>query len=201
MSTFEDNLKTLDGREWLAMQFVLGELPERESVAFDAALTDDLELCELVAQAAQLIAGVATLRMEKLRSVEVGHVRPAVSQFATQSFIRRANNDDGVRRTWSVKAALLMVAVLGVFMCVSPKGSESTPGQVLVDLEAFGHDDMSPLQLGLDAVEAENDDGNSAVEDDPTLSVLEAPEWLMSAVELEQESSDDGSGTDNAGVL
>lgn len=173
MNNFEDNMNTPDGREWLAMQFVLGELPSHDAEQFEAALTDDLELCELVAQSAQLIAGLAAIRT----TTRVVASSLVVSPVATASLV------SSPRRMWSVKATLAMAMVFAAFFSLKSSQPELS-GSSIVELESLSHGEMP--DLGLADVDVASDETLVSTDSESRLNVLDAPEWLVTAVELEQ---------------
>lgn len=173
MNNFEDKMNTPDGREWLAMQFVLGDLPSHDAEPFEAALTDDLELCELVAQSAQLIAGLAAVRT----TTRVVASSAVLSPVASVSLVSSS------RRIWSVKATLAVALVLAAFFSLKSSPPELS-GSSIVELESLSHGEMT--DLGLADVDVATDETLVSTDSESRLNVLDAPEWLVTAVELEQ---------------
>lgn len=188
MNNFNDNMNTPDGREWLAMQFVLGELPACDEEQFEAALTDDLELCELVAQSAQLIAGLAAIRT----TTRVVASSPVVSPVASASLVSSS------RRMWSVKATLAMAMVLAVFFSLKSLPLELS-GSSIVELESLSHGEMT--DPGLADVDVASDESLVSTDSESRLNVLDAPEWLVTAVELEQGAEGIDEDDEESGVF
>jgi hypothetical protein len=188
MNNFEDNINTPDGREWLAMQFVLGDLPSHDAEQFQTALADDLELCKLVAQSAQLIVGLAAIRT----TTRVVASSPVVSPVASASLVSSS------RRMWSVKATLVMALVLAAFFSLKSSQPELS-GSSIVELDSLSHGEMK--DLGLADVDVASDETLVSTDSESRLNVLDAPEWLVTAVELEQGSEGLDEDDEESGVF
>jgi hypothetical protein len=167
------------------MQYVLAELSEEQMAEFESALADNVSLCEAVVEACRLSAGV-TLALESERLT----VHPVM--------ISR-------QRSWSTRFGVLaacasLLAVL-VIMAGSPV-AERRSGMLLTLDDAAAADVLvgllqEQLSLGIDP--------ESDVESvpDESLSDLMAPEWLLTAVDLDERdaSDDDEQPADDSNVF
>jgi hypothetical protein len=150
-----------DPRFFQAVQFVLGELSEREQATFEAALADDLSLCELVAEAARLTQGV--------QLALVTPVIPAVNVVSR-------------RDRWLVAAIATLTtgvaaALLATLSAPTPIRSDQAARLVSLWRDAGWTNTSSFSTTGIDT------DDSDDVSDD------RIPNWMLAAVSLEHRPS------------
>ncbi len=179
--------------QWSAMQYVLGELSSEQAELFETAMADDVALCEAVIAATQLTCGIAlacTIRPSTRPLIMVGAMvaepvllrRPAFACFGVFT-----------------AAVALILAVIAMVSQQRPR-----PGEV--DFAAVDDATADALVLLLD--DASAIDMNAELEEwsvsDDSVSSLVAPEWLLTAVDLDAAAAaDDHHGIktdDEAGV-
>ncbi len=176
MTIRTDDTRDRDSLNWLAVQYVLGELHESEACAFEERLAVDLVACEAVAAATRL-----TL------CLRIGADQLAVSELPMVALPDQAVRRVGVkapapRGSWLALAGATMAAAgLLVAMSLGPVGSRYEPlAQVdqsaseLVSLWRAGSSTAVPVA---DESDAEVDESNHEVA---------VPNWLFAAVSLEQ---------------
>jgi hypothetical protein len=163
----------LDDVQWSTMRYVLGELPDDQTELFETAMADDLTLCEAVLAATQLTCGIAlacTMRPSAqpviadvaMRAEPVLFRRPAVARFGVFA------------------AAVAMVLAVIAMSTLQPRQSG---GELAVV------DDATADALVLLLHDASANDMNTELEEwtvsDDSVSGLVAPEWLLTAVDLD----------------
>jgi len=155
-----------DPRFLQAVQFVLGDLSAHEQAAFEAALIDDLGLCELVAQATRLTHGVQLALAES--------DTPVVP--ATPTDVRRDR--------WLVAAvATLATGVAAGFFTTLTAPSTPASTQAAARLVSLWRDAgriHSVAALSETTVDAEVRD---------TTGDDRVPNWMLAAVSLENRPS------------
>ena len=57
-NNFDNVQPVADDTQWLAMRYVFGELSDEQAESFEAAMAEDVALCEIVLQATQLNSAV-----------------------------------------------------------------------------------------------------------------------------------------------
>ena len=150
-----------DNLNWLALQYVLGELPDAERDAFEARLAGDPSLCEAVTTASRLVL-------------------TARAALEPQVLLARATERSN-RSSWlAVAATSVSVAVVGLFaLQVSlPKPRPANPAAAeLVSLWQSGTGD-----------EAETDEPDSDMADGA--GDVSVPSWMLAAVSLAEDPAD-----------
>jgi len=148
MSSADDDLN------WLAMQYVLGELPEIERASFESRLIGDLRACEAVAVASRLVTGIQSAFAADLTS------SPCVQA-----------SDSPRRSAWYVVAAASAAAIAFVgtaFWFSFAEDQSSQTADVVARWRAAADDS------NIEADEPEDD----LLE----VSNLEIPDWLIAGV-------------------
>ncbi len=168
-------LETSEGRDWLAMQYVLAELPDDQRTAFEDAMLDDVSLCEFVVGATRLTAGLT-----RALAAEAKGARPVVKRRAMSSQV-------SIFVAGIVLVAFLMVVVRSQFGSLNQSVTldDSETADAFVNFLA---DDEASLSLADVADDTDSTD---------SLSDLVAPEWLLTAVELENNGSPETSAEDS----
>ncbi len=165
-----------DDAQWLAMRYVLGELSDEQAESFEAAMADDVALCEAVLQATLLNSAVV-LAYESQRS-EMPVLVGATSEESTLSV--RAIDRSAFSRfgVFAATAAMVLAVMAMVMMQNSPPADalasddEATADMLAMLLDNSLSSDMS----------GEFDEFSSP---DDSISSLVAPEWLLTAVDLD----------------
>jgi hypothetical protein len=167
-------------RAWRAAQYVLGELSEIDADAFELAMLDDAELCELVLNATRLQAGIAVVCRESSAETAPAVVKLSVVD-VTPGFI-------SVRSQVShIAVSLAGLGLAGILLTFATGSGGRSSGELTV-VNAETVDALADLISESEATDL------LALQDvemdvDPALSEVATPEWLLMAIELE-----DGSG-------
>lgn len=165
-----------DERAWRAAQYVLGELSDSDAEAFELAMLDDAELCELVLNATRLQAGIAVA----CRETSTDSVRPVVKLLVAES----AHGFVAVRSQVSrIAVSLAGLGLAGVLLTFATGFGERSSGEMAV-VNAETVDALADLISESETAEL------LALQDvdtdvDPALSEVATPEWLLTAIELE----------------
>lgn len=156
-----------DETDWLAVRYVLGELPAAEVAAFEERLASEQPAREAVARAARLVETLAATPWPAEKAVPV----------------RRTS----LRRVATIAATIAAAVVLGVFF---RNGVDNAGPQGL----RLATDDVDPARLVVlwsEAAEPTAGDGEAETFDDADSDAdLLPPDWLLAAVEQEGMSSD-----------
>jgi hypothetical protein len=167
-----------DEREWLAMQYVLGELSSEQADEFEDAMAKDLSLCDDVMVATRMLAATmlaceSAVGVDQAKAVRSETIRPRTPR--RQSAVARIN------------LCLMGAALLGCLILAGktwfdasglPDGSMAAADD---SVTAIAFAQLLPDRLQVDA-NVEMEDETSL---DDSLVGLDAPEWLLTAVELE----------------
>ena len=163
----------LDDAQWLAMQYVLGELSDEQTELFESAMAVDVALCEAVLSATQLTCGIALacesqpstqplIASATLIATPVPYRRPAFARFGV----------------FAAAAALVLAVLAMVTLQMRQSGD---------DVAAVDDATADALALLLNDGEASdmNNDLDELTGSDDSVSSLVAPEWLLTAVDLD----------------
>lgn len=165
-----------DDRAWRAARYVLGELSESDAEVFELAMLDDAELCELVLNATRLQAGIVAA----CRETSIETVLPVV----TLSVVDSAAGFVAVRSLVSrIAVSLAGLGLAGILVAFVTGSGERSSGELAVanaeTVDALANliseSETSEL-LALQDVDTDVD---------PALSEVATPEWLLTAIELE----------------
>ncbi len=166
MTSHTDDTQDRDSLNWLAVQYVLGELPESEQFAFEERLSTDSAACEAVAEATRL-----TMTLQS-----------AVADVAvvTTPGVRSAKTTP--RGSWlALAGATTAAACLLAAMSLGPNGPRQDQ---LARVDRSASELVSLWRIGSSAVETDADESDVEVaEANPDVAV---PNWLFAAVSLEQ---------------
>lgn len=180
MNDILEDLKTPESRAWLAMQFVLGELTDEQTAQFDAAMHNDVTLCDLVVEATRLIFG---LMLAAETSPHFARPTVAVAPRHRSPLV-----------AWVVGGSVVAAMTLGVMSALTDSrfpGDSSGSGR-LVSLATAADVETANVYMELlpedGAMEADDVSDEDNAERD-ALSDLMAPEWLLTAVALEEQSA------------
>ena len=182
--TSETTGTAADDRAWRAAQYVLGELSDSDAEAFELAMLDDADLCELVLNATRLQAGVAVA----CRESSTDSVRPLVRLSVVKlSVVDSTPAFVAVRGQVSrIVVSLAGLGLAGILLTFATGYGEHSSGELAV-VNAETADALANL-----ISESETSD-LLALQDvdtdvDPALSEVATPEWLLTAIELEDSS-------------
>jgi len=171
MTGHTDDTQNRDSLNWLAVQYVLGELPESELFAFEGRLATDSAACEAVAEATRL-----TLTLQSAVTDIATVAAPAV---ATPG-VRSAKTTP--RGSWlALAGATTAVAGLLAAMSLEPNGPRQTQ---LVRVDRSVSELVSLWRSGPAAVETTSDEFDVEVAE--SNHEVAVPHWLFAAVSLEQ---------------
>lgn len=163
----------LDDVEWFAMQYVLGELTDEQTELFETAMADDVTLCDAVIAATQLTCGIA-LACKMLPSAQ-----PVIAD------VTMIAEPDHCRRPAFARFGVFAAAVAMVLAVIAMVTLQSRQG----DGDFAAVDDATADVLALLLHDASANDMNSELEEwtvsDDSVSALVAPEWLLTAVDLD----------------
>ncbi len=174
----DDNLHEaplIDGAQWLALQFVLGELTEEQSEQFQLAMMEDVSLCEAVVEATRLTAGISLACGSE--SVASSPVSLATLPASTVEPVRPAFS-----RTIVLGAIIAMA--MTVLAVVTLQNSPESALSVAADDATATADALAMLLKNDTSTYANNDFDEWSVSED-SISSLVAPEWLLTAVDLD----------------
>lgn len=176
MTGHTDHTHRRDPLNWLAVQYVLGELSESEAFAFEELLATDLAACEAVAEATRL-----TLTLHAATGSQSVPALVADSFHASPSTTNHSSKTTP-RGSWlALAGATTAAAVLLAAMSLGPASSPSTQ-LALVDRSAS--ELVSLWRAGSAAAELDFDDAD--VELAESRLEVAVPDWLFAAVSLEQ---------------
>jgi hypothetical protein len=158
---------------------VLGELSDSDAEAFEQVMLDDADLCELVLNATRLQAGIAVA----CRESSTDSVRPLVKL----SVVESTPAFDAVRSQVSrIAVSLAGLGLAGILLTFATGSGEQSSGELAV-VSAETADALANLISESETSEL------LALQDvdtdvDPVLSEVATPEWLLTAIELEDSS-------------
>jgi len=180
-----------DGREldWLAFQYVSGELSEHDSAGFEEQLANDPSACEAVARQVMICEAVATLEPQTISPAEVAPVT-LTKRASSVAFVP---TDSSMAR-WigvAITAASLAIAMwAGLFSAADQVEtlayrSTSQPDasqlvQSWVDVKPIFEDRVDLQSSRLD--ELNSDELNSWSDDEFGGTNELVPDWMLAAV-------------------
>jgi hypothetical protein len=176
LQTSEMTGTAAEERAWQAARYVLGELSDSDAEAFELAMLDDAELCELVLNATRLQAGIAVA----CREVSAETALP----FVKLSMVDSSPGFGAVRSQVSrIAVSLAGLGLAGILLTFATGSGERSSGELAVVnaetvdalADLISESETSEL-LALQDVETDVD---------PALSEVATPEWLLMAIELE----------------
>lgn len=171
MTGHTDITQIRNSLNWLAVQYVLGELPESEMFAFEERLAFDSAACEAVAAATRL-----TLTLHSA-------VADAVTMAPASAATPAARTSKGTPRgSWlALAGATTAAASLLAAMSLEPNGTHHEP---LARADRSASELVSLWRTGSSALDTDADE--SDVEVDESNREVAVPNWLFAAVSLEQ---------------
>ena len=180
----DDNLHEaplIDDAQWLAMQFVLGELTEEQSERFQLAMTGDVSLCEAVVEATRLTAGISlACGLERVPS------SPVVLTTMPSSRV------ESVRPVYSRAIVLgaMIVMAMSVLAVVTLQNSLRSASSIAA-ADGTATAEALAMLLKNDGTNYANNDYDEWIVSDDSISSLVAPGWLLTAVDLDAASESD----------
>ncbi len=182
MNDFYEQLKTADGREWLSMQYVLQELSDDQMLAFEDAMLADESLAEFVIASTRMVSGIA-LAFESKPSVAPQH-----SETLKYSETLKPT---AWRSVTIAVGAVLAGALLMTLRPVDEHRSEVASVDEIEMADAFAS--LLPDEIpSLGQAESFDD-----VLSEDTVTSLVAPEWLLTAVDLDNGVDDEQNSSDS----
>ncbi len=173
-----------DDALWLAMRYVLGELSDEQAESFEAEMAEDIDLCEAVLQATLLNSAVA-LAYESQQSGSPASVGIASDESSLPVVsclhVNGANRSSFARFGVFAATTAMVLAILAMVMLQnSPQVEALASDDATADMLAMLLDNSSSSDLS-----GEFDEFSST---DDSVSSLVAPEWLLTAVDLDSAS-------------
>lgn len=168
-----------DRDNWLAMQYVLGELSETEQQAFEDRLAGDLAACEAVTRASRLLL---TAREALVQSQPA----PALVAPAVPVLVAPATPIKPQHNSWLVvivsSAAVALLCLLGL----------QTPTKTADVARLTGRDPaaaelVSLWHSGMSVADSESDDLDELADAAGDVAV---PGWMLAAVSFEADGPD-----------
>lgn len=159
-------------RNWLAMQYVLGELPEHEQVAFEERLPTDLDLCEAVT-AASLV----------LQTTRAAFTTPDTVARSVVTSPQPATKSNRSLLAVAVASAAMALAVLLVVRL--PQNTQQ-PAVLTANPNPQAAELVSLWQSGSDPDNEDADDVDDELESGAEVAV---PSWMLAAVSIEAQGS------------
>lgn len=168
-----------DDVQWLAMRYVLGELSDEQAETFEAAMLEDVALCEAVLQATLLNSAVALAYQSKHSVMPVlAGVAGDESVLPVRATDRSSFASFGV---FAATTAMVLAVMAMVWM-------QNFPQAELLASE----DDATADMLAMLLRNSSSSDLSSEVDEfsptDDSVTSLVAPEWLLTAVDLDSAS-------------
>lgn len=149
-----------EDRNWLALQYVLGELSESDRIAFEERLPTDLQLCEAVTSASRLVlTAQAALEADRVALAPASAIRPANSSWLAVTVT-------------SVATAFVLAVMVGV--STQSHNSVAVHNPQAAEL-------VSLWRSGTDAGDDVSDDVDDALDGADDMAV---PNWMLAAVEI-----------------
>lgn len=167
-----DQMSFPDDQQWLAMRYVLNELSAEQAAVFEAAMADDVRLCEAVSETVRLCSGVMLACEAERCSAGAVPIAPGGQRQSRFAVI-------------SALAALALILVVVFF-----NRPLSTPTVVAEGL-ASEADVLVNLFSDEESSETTADSETDLMSED-SLSDLVAPEWLLTAIELDDALKEPG---------
>ncbi|MDB5343272.1 MAG: hypothetical protein JWP89_1649 [Schlesneria sp.] len=152
-------------RDWLAMQYVLGELSDTERNAFEERLPSDVDLCEAVTAASRLML--------------TAHA--AIEANSSSISIRRDSNRLTPGRSWSAVVATATAMAMALLLVVRIPVKSPTDGRVANDSPQAA-ELVSLWRSGSDSSDDDSDDVDDIMDDAADVAV---PSWMLAAVSIE----------------
>jgi anti-sigma factor RsiW len=171
----DHDIQSNDALAWLAMQYVLGELPEIELSAFEERLASDFAACEAVADSTRL--------MLTLQSAVTEAATVALPEIENRSG-RSAKTTP--RGSWlALAGATAAAAVLLAAMSLGPNRPRqdqlARADRSASELVSLWRSSSATAEADTDELEVEVAESNHDVA---------VPNWLFAAVSLEQSKAD-----------
>jgi hypothetical protein len=175
MTQFSELMRTQEGRQWLASRYLLSELTLAEQHVFESALEHDPELCEILSETVRLHVGIQSAFAARAMTQFVG---PVSVQAQVRSRFSRLSVSSALI---TVVGLMLAIRATGVGSVVPDEATAAAYARLISEEGQLPGAEMETGDLDLDVIQG-----------------LEAPEWLLSAVELE--SGDQDESQDNSQI-
>jgi len=173
MTQFSELIRTTEGRHWLASRYLMSELTVAEADVFESAMEHDPELCEILADTVRLHAGIQSAFADRELTQVVGSISNQVAAGKRYSRLSVAS------ALITAVGLLLAIRAAGVGYMVSDDATAAAYARLIAEEGQPSAAEMEIVDLDAEVIQG-----------------LEAPEWLLSAVELEsgvQNESQDNS--------
>lgn len=165
--------RRLDDIDWLATRYVLGEMTAEESAEFESAMMDSVSLCEAVVEATRLTAGI-TLACKPVT------IAPSLIRIAKNSSIAGEPRRSAI--TQSIIAGAAIAMTLTILVMATAQYTPRNASTVAIDDAAA---DTLAMLLRSDSIQDTSSEFDEWSLSEDSISVLVAPEWLLTAVDLD----------------
>jgi len=179
-----------DASEWLAMQYVLGELSAEQVERFESAMAGNVALCELVLTATKLSAGIA-MAFESQQS----KASPVSVRFETVLAEKTVSPVLRERQVFARLSVFLATSAMGLAVLTMMTLDHSRTSTIVLHDDAVA--DAFAMLLGSSPSNDLNSEFDEFVESEDPISSLVAPEWLLTAVDLDAAAELDDPQADN----
>jgi len=166
--------------DWLAFQYVTGEMASSDEAAFEARLMSDLDACDAVIRAMQLCE-TADAAFELLPP-EPAQVR------RTSSPSQHVGDGPEVRRTGRWRMVPSMTAVVCLVIAVVTLSTTTRPSseqRAKAELARLWTE--SKVEVAMNSVE----DSELSLSESGSVNDLHVPDWLLAALAAKQAEGDD----------
>jgi hypothetical protein len=168
MTQFSELMRTQEGRHWLASRYVMSELTVTEADVFESAMEHDPELCEILTDTVRLHVGIQSAFAERAATQVVG---PISNQAPSGTRFSRLSVSSALI---TVVGLMLAIRAAGTGYVVPDEATAAAYARLIAEDGPLTRAEIETVDLDLDVIPG-----------------LEAPEWLLSAVELESVDQDE----------
>jgi hypothetical protein len=198
------NLADADSRLWSAMRYVLGEMPNSESQGFEEQLASSPPLCESLVTAMQICGGLAMVAEtnlpgagEKLPTgpgsgVTLEPCNPLTPGNPSAPSPRFVPDRSGARWQRFLPVSACIILLLAAVLSLRPSAGERA--------DVLSENDEADVLLRLmaaDEAAQSLEDATEFIGEDDSDADLAAPEWLLTAIELEAGGADERGETES----
>lgn len=165
-----------DDAQWVALRYVLGELSDEQAETFENAMAEDAALCEAVLQATLLSSTIAVVYESQKSTGPV--LIDITSDKSSRAFVASDRSSFVRFGVFTATAAMILVVLAMVML-------QSSPEAKLLASDEDATADMLAMLLDNSSASDFNGEFDEFGSTDDSVSSLVAPEWLLTAVDLD----------------
>ncbi len=165
-----------DDAPWMALRYVLGELSDEQAETFENAMAEDAALCEAVLQATLLSSAIVVVYKSQKSTGPV--LIDITSDKSFRAFVA-SDRSSFVRFGVITATAAMILVVLAMVML------QSSPQAKVLASDDDAAADMLAMLLDNSSASDFNGEFDEFGSTDDSVSSLVAPEWLLTAVDLD----------------